>query len=53
LKIRSRPENEKPGNEKLNSRFKPGKKILKPGNGHFLGPFLLQLLLEFRVSILI
>ena len=29
LKTRSRPENEKPGNEKLNSRFKPEKKSFK------------------------
>jgi hypothetical protein len=29
LKTRSRPENEKPGNEKLNSRFQPEKKIVE------------------------
>jgi hypothetical protein len=37
LKTRCRPpENEKPGNEKLNSRFKPGKNHLKPGKDRFL-----------------
>ena len=36
LKTRCRPENEKPGNEKLNSRFRPKKNCLKPGKGHFL-----------------
>jgi len=29
LKTRSRPGNEKPGNEKLNSRFEPVKKSFK------------------------
>ena len=32
----TKSENEKPGNEKLNSRFKPEKNRLKPGKGHFL-----------------
>jgi hypothetical protein len=36
LKTRCRPENEKPGNEKLKSRFRPETKLLKPGKGHFL-----------------
>jgi hypothetical protein len=36
LKTRSRPENEKPGHEELNSRFEPEKNCLKPGKGHFL-----------------
>jgi hypothetical protein len=36
LKTRCRPEIEKPGNEKLNYRFRPEKKCLKPGKGHFL-----------------
>jgi hypothetical protein len=29
LKTRCRPENEKPGNEKLNSRFRPEKKLFE------------------------
>ena len=37
LKTRSRPENEKPGNEKLNSRFKPGKKLFKTWKWPFPG----------------
>jgi hypothetical protein len=36
LKTRCRPENLKPGNEKLNSRFRPEIFFLKPGKGHFL-----------------
>jgi hypothetical protein len=53
LKTRSRPENEKPGNEKLNSRFKPGKNLFKPGNGHFqstlIGPVYLGSLKQLLV----
>jgi hypothetical protein len=36
LKTSCRPENEKPGNEKLNSRLRSEKNCLKPGKGHFL-----------------
>jgi hypothetical protein len=36
LKTRSRPDIEKPGNEKLNSRFKPEKNRSKPGKGNLL-----------------
>jgi hypothetical protein len=36
LKTRCRPGIEKPGNEKPNSRFKPGKKSFKTGKDRFL-----------------
>jgi hypothetical protein len=39
LKIGSRPENEKSGNEKLNSRFKPGKKLFKTMKWPLKWPF--------------